>query len=207
MPTSTRIPRTVRVKAGIDAQRSTFCQRVSSRPGCRRPRRCEPERAAHYRSAARRGARTRRAAPSRCRAKMAQSGIGPDFAMRGHQRQRRRLHIRAEAEGAQSNRGIGIGGRKHHAASRSSQTSSAAIGMAPGRKGEQQIRRLRGSRSCAHDCSIVLTQHLEPGSDVIGMPDGRYDAERRAAERSRQFGNQFPLARIFWSRSRRSYRG
>ena len=51
-----------------------------------------------------------------------------------------------------------------------------------GTKGEQIVRRLGGGTRRTHDGAIVLAQHLEPRTDVIGVAHRRHDAERGAHE-------------------------
>ena len=44
---------------------------------------------------------------------------------------------------------------------------------------------------CANDRAIILAQHRQPGSDVIGVAHSRFDCERSAQIGRRNFGDQF----------------
>ena len=55
---------------------------------------------------------------------------------------------------------------------------------------EQEVSRLAGLRRRADDGAVVLAEDLRRGADVIGVPYGRHDAERRAAERAAGSGDQ-----------------
>ena len=50
------------------------------------------------------------------------------------------------------------------------------------KEAEKIVRGLAGLARGPDDGAVVLAQHLEPGADVVGVPHGRHDAERRAAE-------------------------
>src|ERR1700694_3338535 len=65
----------------------------------------------------------------------------------------------------------------------------SGVGFGP--EGEQIIGRLGGRTRRAHDGAVVLTQHLEPGAKIVGVPDRRHDAERRADKGAGYFGYQF----------------
>ena len=64
----------------------------------------------------------------------------------------------------------------------------------------QEAEDVVGGLAClrcgTYDRPIVLAQHLKPGADIVDVPHGRNDAERRAGERSAKLGDQF-LERVF----------
>ena len=62
-------------------------------------------------------------------------------------------------------------------------------------KAEQEIGGLRRRARGAHDGAIILAQHLEPGTDVVGVAHGRHDAELGTNEGTRHFGDQL-FARV-----------
>ena len=64
------------------------------------------------------------------------------------------------------------------------------------KKAEEKVGGLARLRRRADDGAIVLAQHLQPGTDVVGMAHGRHDAERGAAEGGIHLRHQL-LERIF----------
>src|SRR5580693_956099 len=49
-------------------------------------------------------------------------------------------------------------------------------------KAENVVRGLARLRGGADDCSVVFSQQLQPGGDIVGMAHRRHDAERSTAE-------------------------
>lgn len=62
-------------------------------------------------------------------------------------------------------------------------------------EGEEIVRCLGRRARGPNDRAIVFPQNIKPGADIVGVADGRDDAERRAAECRRHFGAEL-LARI-----------
>ena len=62
-------------------------------------------------------------------------------------------------------------------------------------KAEQEIGGLRCRARSSHDGAVILSQHLQPGTDVVGVAHGRHDTERGTNERTRHFGDQL-FARV-----------
>src|SRR3546814_9099967 len=60
-------------------------------------------------------------------------------------------------------------------------------------EGEQMVGGFRRGARGANDGAVILAQHLEPGSDVVGMPHGRHDAERGADEGASHLGTELFL--------------
>jgi GntR family transcriptional regulator len=60
-----------------------------------------------------------------------------------------------------------------------------------GPEAERPLGRFACLRRGADDGAIVLTQHIQPRTDVVGVPHGGRDAERRARERRAQLRDQF----------------
>jgi hypothetical protein len=59
-----------------------------------------------------------------------------------------------------------------------------------GAKGEQIVGRFGGGAGGRDNGAVVLTQHLEPGGEIISVPHGRHDRESGADERAGHFRNQ-----------------
>src|SRR3546814_20639576 len=57
--------------------------------------------------------------------------------------------------------------------------------------GEQPVGGLAGRARSAEDRAVVLAQHLQPCTDVVGVPHGRLDAERSASEGGSRLRYQF----------------
>ena len=60
-----------------------------------------------------------------------------------------------------------------------------AITLPPSRwhcEREQIVGRFAGETSRSEDCPLVLTEHLKPRTDIIGMAHGRPDRQRSAGE-------------------------
>src|SRR3546814_3369692 len=51
-----------------------------------------------------------------------------------------------------------------------------------GPKGKQIVRRLRCGAGSPHDRSIILANDFQPGSDIVSVPNGWRNAQRRANE-------------------------
>ena len=43
--------------------------------------------------------------------------------------------------------------------------------------GEQEIGSLRCRTCCAYDGAVIFAQHLQPGTDVVGVAHGRHDTD------------------------------
>ena len=54
---------------------------------------------------------------------------------------------------------------------------------------EQEACRFRGGAGGADDGPIILADDVQPGTEVIGVPDGRNDTERGADEGTRHLGD------------------
>src|SRR5689334_23200538 len=63
------------------------------------------------------------------------------------------------------------------------------------RERPDELRRLAGVAGSPEDGAMVLAKNIEPCADIVGMPDGRDDAERRAQEGAGHLCDQL-LARI-----------
>ena len=58
-------------------------------------------------------------------------------------------------------------------------------------EGEQEISRFRCRARGTDHGAVVLAQNVEPGADVVGVADGRHDAQRGTDERARHFRDEF----------------
>src|SRR3546814_1944570 len=56
---------------------------------------------------------------------------------------------------------------------------------------EQPVGGFGGGTRRTKDRAAVLAQHLQPRAEIIGVADGRGDAERGAEEGRTHFGDQF----------------
>src|SRR3546814_10354295 len=68
---------------------------------------------------------------------------------------------------------------------------------------EQEVCGFRGGAGRADDGPIILADDVQPGTEVIGVPDGRHDAERGADEGAPHLGDQL-FAPIFFRTERAS---
>src|SRR3546814_3185160 len=68
---------------------------------------------------------------------------------------------------------------------------------------EQEVCGFRGGAGRADDGPIILADDVQPGTEVIGVPDGRHDAERGADEGAPHLGDQL-FASIFFRTERAS---
>src|SRR5205823_3043847 len=57
-------------------------------------------------------------------------------------------------------------------------SAGGIIGGARDTEAEQPLGRFAGLRRGTDDGAIVLAQHIQPRTNVVGMPHGRYDSER-----------------------------
>lgn len=62
-------------------------------------------------------------------------------------------------------------------------------------KAQKKIRRLAGLQCGAENGAVVFAQHVEPNAEIVGVTDGRHDAEAGADKGARHFRDQF-LARV-----------
>ena len=56
---------------------------------------------------------------------------------------------------------------------------------------QQIVGRLRCRAGGTDDGAVILTQHGQPRTDIVGVAHGRRDAERSANERAGHLGDQF----------------
>src|SRR3546814_4195321 len=69
-----------------------------------------------------------------------------------------------------------------------------------GPKGKQIVRRLRCGAGSPHDRSIILANDFQPGSDIVSVPNGWRNAQRRANERSEEHTSELQsLMRISYA--------
>lgn len=60
-----------------------------------------------------------------------------------------------------------------------------------GKEGQQIVGRFRGGAGGTDDGAVVLANDVQPRAEIICMPNGRDDAERRADEGGRELGHAF----------------